>query len=205
MPEQAMWVSRALNDMSLIKMFTSNLFETNKDIAIDGIDANWRGESRLAGSFPTELYGKFHDQRFGKLPDFFTAGSHWVMSSTMREVFNRFNLGQTAFYPTRLFQHDRKTLIEGDYCCVSFGEAHRVFVPEESPKLPRFGTHRWKLGGGEIDGDVAVRRSAIPDVDVFLDPQMWEVLFLSDRIVQSLKAAKLTRRLGLRKCRIVQS
>jgi hypothetical protein len=175
------------------------------------VDASRRaslGEPLPADHYPKEFYGKYVNKRMGPQPDIFSAGGSWVASVAFAEVLRQFNLGRTALYPTRLLQHDRKTPVEGsDYYCLGFGERKEVFLPTESPGAtkPHEDQDIWKLSLDPKDDDLAVTPRALDGVDLWMDPRVRHAFFLSDRLVMALKSAKLARRLGLRRCRVITS
>ena len=115
-------------------------------------------------------------------------------------------LGKGALYPVELFQHDRKTPVEEEYFCINFGNQKQAVVPEYSPKLrkPYPAVDLWKLPFVLENGDVAVTKAALEGSNLWIDPQIWGGLFLSDPLVKALKEAKLTRQFKLRKCRMIR-
>ena len=144
-----------------------------------------------------------------KQPDIFSAGGVWAVSAACADVLRSADLGQSSLYPTKLFQHDRKTAIEGEYFCLNFGDTKEVFSRDDSPRArtPDYQdpVTYWLLPFDLKDGDIAVTSAALDGPDLWIDPKMKDAFFLSDRLVQALKAAKLTRRFGLRKCRVVKA
>jgi len=62
----------------------------------------------------------------------------------------------------------------------------------------------WKLPFVPKDYDMAVTKAALVGPDLWIDPLVRKALFLSDPLAQALKAAKLTRPFGLRKCRVIR-
>ena len=141
----------------------------------------------------------------GSLTSFLPVVFGWFLVHS-RNVLRHFNLGRTALCPTRLFQHNRTTPVEGDYFCLGFGETKGVFVPHKSPRARKPYAKReiWKLSVNPHDDDVAVTAKALDGVDLWMDPMVWKAFFLSDRLVKALKSAKLTRRMGLRRCRVIE-
>lgn len=194
------WVSRIMCDTTLIKSFEANLYFTDQDAYLDAYKRNLRGEPLPADRFPKEIYGKYPDKRMKNLPDVFL-GAAWIVSAEVATVLQQFNLGRTSLYPTRLFQHDRKTPVAGNYFCLNFGEVKSALVPEKSPAT-RQHPHaiRPSLAPGVQDNEITVSETARIGVDMWISPDLANGVFLSDALVQALKAAKLTRRFGLRKC-----
>lgn len=114
-------------------------------------------------------------------------------------------MGQGALYSVRVLQYDRETPVEGSYYFLNFGNQKTAFLPEMSQCVKKVYDHSdiWALKG-KIDEDaVAVSANALNGPDIWIDPRMNRAFFLSDRLVLALKAAKLTRSFGLRRCRVV--
>lgn len=197
------WVSRIMCDTTLIKSFEADLHFTDQDAYLDAYKRNLHGEPLPADRFPKEIYGKYPDKRMKNLPDVFL-GAAWIVSAEVATVLQQFNLGRTSLYPTRLFQHDRKTPVEGNYFCLNFGEVKSALVPEKSPaaEIPRYGGKR-DLSPSVEDGGLTLTRQACAVPDLWIDTELTNAVFLSDALVQALKAAKLTRRFGLRTCVIL--
>jgi hypothetical protein len=55
------------------------------------------------------------------------------------------------------------------------------------------------------DNDFAVSETALEGPDIWIDPIVGDALFLSDRLVQSLKKAKADKGLFLSKCRALKA
>ena len=205
--DKVVWVSRAMMDSTLMKSFLSDLYFADQELALDAMRRVKRGEPVPAGHHPKEYYGKYPDKRMGPPPDIFCAGGDYVVSAAFAEVLRQFDLGRTTLCPTRLFQYDRTTPVPGDYFYLGFGETKEAFLPYKSPRAvkPYADQQVWKLSLDPKDDDIAVSARALDGVDLWMDPKLWYAFFLSDRLVRALKSAKLARRLGLRRCRVIES
>ena len=210
MKKETVWVSRAMSDSTLVKAITCDELATDPDPIIETMENSRKGKPMPADRFPNRLHGEYRDAHIKKLPDICMAGGFWVVSAACADVLRQFDLGQTALYPVEIFQHDQKTRVEGEYFYLAFGETKNVFEPDETPRATVFSAMPnpkpngyWDFMGEMKDGDVAVNKTALEGVDLWIDPSFISIFFLSDDLVQALKAAKLTRRFGLRKCRIV--
>ena len=200
------WVSRIMMDSTLIKAFTSDAIERDKDATLQRMEMHQEGLNIAAKAFPQEFYSDSRHKKIKKQPDIFLCGGFWCVSSAVAEVLQRFDLGEGSVYPTKLFQFDRETPVEGEYFCLNFGARQQFLVPEQSPgaKIPRFAKpNSWILRPDPQDGDLAVRAAALKGADLWTDPCIRRVVFLSDPLVQALKAAKLSRRFGLQKCAVL--
>ena len=200
------WVSQVPRDSTLIEGFDSDVYLTDEELAVDAMRRSRAGEPLPQDRFPQEMYGEYPDKKYGRQPDLFLGGGFWIVSSEFADVLRSVNLGRSALYPVKLFQHDRKTPVEGAYFSLNIGETMQAFAAEESRDVrkPYPNVDLWKLPLNPKDDDIAVRETALRGADLWMDPHFRDGIFLSDRLVQALKAAKLTRRLGLIKARIIR-
>ena len=210
MKKETVWVSRAMSDSTLVKAITCDELATDPDPIIETMENSRKGKPMPADRFPKRLHRKYGDADIKKLPDICMAGGFWVVSAACADVLRQFDLGQTALYPVEIFQHDKKSRVEGEYFYLAFGETKNVFEPNETPDATGLSTGAtqkpirfWRPRAGFEDGNIAVNKLALEGVDLWIDPSLLRIFFLSHALVQALKAAKLTRRFGLRKCRIV--
>ena len=206
MAQNTDWASRIFCDSTLIKGFWNNLLDEDEDQAVDAMRRNKDGETLTASRFPSEFFVKRSGKSFRSFPEIFNAGGFWVVTGRTAEVLRQFDLGQTSLYPTKFFKYDRKTPFERDFFCINFGEKKDAFVPELSTaeKKPWMDTDIWKRPVYPKDDQLVLSPAALEGVDLWMDPRLWEGLFLSDRLVSALRAAKLTRRFGLKKCRVIE-
>lgn len=93
----------------------------------------------------------------------------------------------------------------GTHYWLAIGEQKEALFAEESTALEALDRRKnlWTLWAGAEDNGIAVTAEALQGVDLWADPTLTRSVFLSDRLAKALKAAKLTRRFGLRKCRVV--
>lgn len=54
-----------------------------------------------------------------------------------------------------------------------------------------------------VDNDIAVSRQALDGPDIWIDPLLWNGLFISDRLARALKIAKRASTFHLAKCRVI--
>jgi hypothetical protein len=204
---KTVWVSEAMRDSTLIKGFQSEPPLREQKSALEAIGRATHGDPLPPDPdhYPKELFYKYPSEHLPRQPDIFNAGGIWTVSAAFADVLRQFNLGSTALYPVRLLQHDRKTPIDGDYFCLAFGESKDTFLPEDSPKAKTmyFNKDRWKLSLDPHDDDLALNASATNGVDLWLEPKVFQAIFLSDPLVQALKSAKLAQGLGLLRCRVI--
>lgn len=206
-------ISRAMVDSTLIKGFDSDIFERDQEHALEGMQRVRRADPVGADFFPEVMWysrieaSKAQDPEKQPLPPLFLGGGYWVASKQFVETLQHSDLGQTAFFPVELFAYDRKMPVEGTYFCVAFGETKDTFLPDLSPRMRRPYPEQdvWRLSLDPQDDDAALTSAALSGVDLWMEPRVREAIFFSDRLVKALRANKMTRRLGLRKCRVTRS
>lgn len=140
------------------------------------------------------------------LPDIFNGPAGPVISHAVADVLREAELGETKIYPLNVCQHDRVTPVEGEYFTLALGEQKTAFVPDRSNMVKPMGNKpdTWmKRGMKPKDFDIVVSGIALEGPDLWVDPRLYWSLFFSARLVKALKAAKLTRRFGLSKCKVV--
>ncbi|MFS8175587.1 imm11 family protein [Vreelandella titanicae] len=202
------WATNCLTDADLIYAFVKDNVLEDEERAIDTMERALRGEALPTDSYPKEAYVKSEYHHYKKLPDIFSAGGLWVVSGRFAEVLRRFELGQTGLYPVKLFHHDRKTPFEGEYFVLAFGETKDTFVPEESSEASRAPFTKkdiWKPSLGRENDGLALSNESLQGVDLWMEKKMRKVFFLSDRLVEALKAEKLTKPLKPYRCRVVSN
>jgi len=160
------------------------------------------GEPLGPECFPEDIWVAPHaDRGYAKLPDLFFAGSHWAVSKGAAEVMRQFDLGGGAVYPVGVFGKDRRTPIGEGWFCLNFGNQKQAFVPELTPKARQISGRQWyQLSPTMKDGGVTVTNVALSGADIWIDPQVVDAFFLSDRLARALKKAKAAREFFLVKC-----
>ncbi|WP_298911271.1 DUF1629 domain-containing protein [uncultured Aliiroseovarius sp.] len=201
----SVWFSKVFVDSTLLKGFGSDVHEHDRVRAVDAMRRNVLGEDLPSERFAKEFWYEYPDKKIRKVPDFAMIGGYWVVSNEMKQVLEQFDLGKTTFYPTKLYEHDRKTEVAGTHYCINFAEVKDSFLPEHSPevKKPYDSVDYYNLEAWMEEGLVAVSGDTFGGVDLWLEKNLRQALFFSDRLVSALKKAKLTRRLSLRKCTVV--
>jgi hypothetical protein len=197
------WVSRAFMDSSRIKGFTADPLPTGMRLG-QMAELNETGERMSAEHFPKEIFAKYPDKKEKKQADLVLAAGAVVVSAACADVLRQFDLGHSSLYPIKLFQHDRKTPVEGEYFCLNIGERKDTFLTEYSRGVTKLGSGKLLVRSHLPDDDVAVSPAALEGPDLWVSPPLIRIFFLSDRLTQALRAAKMGRVFGFRACRIVE-
>lgn len=156
-------------------------------------------------------HGTYLTTRINSLPDFFLGGGVYIcVSERCADVFRQFDLGQGALHPVEMWQGNGKSRItEEPFFVLTFGCHKRAFLPELSnPK-------RFKKFGPEVDpfwlpqllsddDDTAVSATALKGPDLWLDPTVQNVFFMSAELERALKAAKVARNIRRSRCRVIE-
>ncbi|PDS74838.1 hypothetical protein [Rhizobium sp. L43] len=198
------WASRAFMDPTRIKGFTADPLPTGMSLG-QMAELNQAGEPMSAEHFPTEIFAIYPDKKEKKQADLVLAAGAVVVSAACADVLRQFDLGHSSLYPIKLLQHDRKTPVEGEYFCLNIGERKDTFLREHSPLVRVLGSGRMRMPPNLHDDDVVVSPAALEGPDLWVSPPLIRMFFLSDRLTQALRAAKMGRVFGFRACRVVKA
>lgn len=141
-----------------------------------------------------------------RIPHILTNG-FIIVSEKSAEALRRFDLGEGALYPTRLYYPDKKTRLGGDYFYLSHGNKKNAFLPEESPEAKhvdrKYGF--WGLPPNPVDNQLVFSQAALDGPDVWWDERIVFCFFISDRLARALKATGVAKDWGLLRCPVVVS
>lgn len=203
------WVGSPGTDSALLFGFTCALADEDNDALVANIRAFKRGILLEEGALPATMWiaEQFPKDVRRTLPHLLSVGGFLAVSDAFAEVLSGFDLGRTQLRPVALLKSDRKTPFSGTYFLLNIGEVHRHFAPEYSARFMPMPKSRSSYIAGVSpdprDGDISVAPGALTGPDLWLDDTLSGSLFLSDRLVEALRAAKLTRRLPLARCPVV--
>ena len=203
----APWISTALADVRLVGKFDTDIWEDRRDLAIEASRLNDDGLPVPPEMCPNKIWGDDLAPFFKKIPDLISAQAHWIVSARAADVLGRFDLGGGALYPVRegVYQKDRATRVAGEFFCWIFGNSKSAFAPEQTPRKRPFGVAglSWKMPLMLVDGEIAVDSRALAGADVWVDPQLFQSLFLSGSLGDALSTAGLGEAFRLRRCTLV--
>ena len=212
------WVSDSYFNTLIYRRLRA-VFGDEPTVKEDPEDLDWRAQvyERYTGAMPQEdtelpklFVGQFPHIRFNKpLPDFFVANGYYVASERFANVLRSFDIGVGRLIPVPIFQGNCKDLVPGTFFLLQFGCRKTCFLPEHSNE--RFTSRgrtatipeKWGLLGDLRDDYCALSPEALVGSDLWFDTRVGELFFLSGRLIDALRAAKVTRTLRLRQCRIV--
>lgn len=210
MSKDIVWASNAMINPAMlrpIKHSFADSGEENKRILLEAAQGIKDGKVLPREYFPDMIYvAKGANTNYSKLDHLFYAYGYWVVSGAVAEVMRRFDLGGGNLYPTKVFRKDRKTPIGDEWFCLNFGNVKEAFVGKESREVGRFGTgktDRWNAPTILKDGQLAVRANALAGPDIWIDPHIFEIFFISDGLARALQQAGVAKPFGLKKCRVI--
>jgi hypothetical protein len=168
-----------------------------------------RGEPLPREAFPETAY-VFDRNRFGRVGDLFMLGPFYAVKGKLAEVLSRFDLGQGGLVPFPIYREDKMTRVDGDFYIWKLGAQKDGFLPDQSPKIRRFGTglniveNLWDPWPDIEDDDIAVSAAAVAGPpDVWCDPKLHKSLFFSNALHAAISAAKIKTDFQFRRCRLV--
>ena len=208
---ETVWISVALGHPSNMRPLKHSFSNVEQEkIGLDWSRRNLEGEPLSAEYFPSDIWGiKSARESNYKFPHLFAAGNVWVVSSAAAHVMRQFDLGGGGFFPVKVFKKDHVTPVGGDWFCINFGNKKSVIVPDQSMRMMhqyiRNGEKGWFPAFVTSDGDVALSPTALLGPDIWIDLDVGDAFFLSDRLAKALKKAKCDKGFFLSKCRVVEA
>jgi hypothetical protein len=162
------------------------------------------GEPLGSDAFPKQIWNQ-KPKPIKQLPEIFMGAGYWVLGERATAIFRQFDLGGGGLYPIEVLQEDRETPVEGEYFCLCFGNRKSALIPDQSQGLRPIGasSQYWKLSPVPADDSVALSNAALAGPDVWIDPALWQAFFVSDRLAQALKAAKVDGPFSFTRCKVV--
>ena len=203
------WISTAPRDASNMRPLRNDVVDRGPETFEPILDRVRTGEPLLDGDFPERIYGAPDARESAyNLPDLFKANGFWVVSSAARDVLDALDLGQGKMRPVEVLKNDKQTPVGGAWFCISFGNRKQALLPAESRRMRlgyiKDGRKGWFPAGGIQDDDVAVSPRALAGPDIWIDPDVGDCIFLSDRAAKALKKAKAAKGFLLSRCRVVE-
>lgn len=200
------FVSTAPGDSTLIKRLDADIVQHDPEKAIAAVRRSQVGEPLDDDMFPTAIWGDKQSDRMMRLPHFFYANGHWCISEVAKAVIETAELGRSRIRAVPIFQRDLVTPVPGRFYCLNIAEVKSTLAPDSSS-----GLRRNPYASGAIynppfvtgDDDIAVRAVALEGVELWLDPALQMVFFVSGRIGTALVGAGMGKAFRLSSCRIV--
>jgi hypothetical protein len=209
MSKAMVWASNAMINPAMLRPITHSFDDGSpegKELYTRGYRGNNAGESLPAKYFSPEIYVKKDaNTNYEKLPHLFFAGSYWVVSGAVADVMRGFDLGGGNLYPTKVLRKDRKTPIGDEWFCLNFGNVKKAYLGGGRDPTPEISMPviRHAAPGMLWDNALSLNATALIGPDIWVDPQIRNLFFISDALAKALKAAGVAAPFGLKKCQIV--
>lgn len=218
--ETEVWVCDSLQDTTLQRFVTMDLWEEDRDNALAiAKKAQW-GEIVTPEEAPKEFLFSTTGNEKRAFPDFFHNSGFIGVSQVFADVLQKFDMGGGALHPIDIVKLD-KTHVEGQFYCWTIGNKRQLFLPElvdpktvskydatyesaayvkETGYTGDRDTYGLRPGA---DGTLPVSGSALEGSAVWVDPFVPTTFFMQGSLVAALKAAGVATKLKLYKCRVV--
>lgn len=216
--EDGVWISTTVNNINVIqgvsrREYTDNWrarqpaerVEWSKSVLRQASQA-WRRGEILTDEQVGDVWHYNSKPEYDTAP--FISGGGWpLVSETVKNVLEQFDLGTTAFHPLRLMDSTETYLATAEpYYLLNVGNKrsmgnYAVLGPEGDVRAPlsnRYG--KTYLPRTNQEKELVVVPEALGGPDIWLDPIVPKLLFLSDRLASGLKSNGLDKGWGLVRC-----
>lgn len=203
------WISYGPSDTTVTRGFWAAIgdeepvgsiaFKKNEEIR----QRNCKGEPLGAAMFPSRFY-HVHPWKFKKsIIPYMYSGTHFVRADAA-SILRQHDLGRGALYPCSFYEHDKIRLVTDQVFCLNFGNQKDTVILDKSkvkeiyPGAKLYFPPDTPLSGNEI----VVKKSSCSGPDIWIDPKMERVFFVSDRLAKALQSAKMARAFRLYPCAV---
>lgn len=170
------------------------------DVYRENIKRFSRGEAINLGELPSKIYNTKKGKPYnGKR--YLAISGLWTVSQAVFDVMSRFEMGLTNFHPVEVFEPDKETRVDGTYYFLTFGNRKDALVHEESKVKISLGAANYRPVC-PWDHGLTFSAAALEGPDVWMDAQLDQVVFFSDRLVRALKKSKLATKFRLYRSQI---
>lgn len=174
---------------------------------LEAVELVRSGHFLPADRFPKNNAPRRHDDAHRRrVPQIFSNGFIFIRKESA-DVLRRFDLGEGALYPTRLWYPDFVTPVRTEVFYLSQGNWKDAFLKERSPtayEVWRFQKPSlWRLPPNPKGGELLFSPRALEGPDIWFDRSIdSRVFFISDRLAKALREARLAADWKLIKCPI---
>lgn len=202
----AVWISTAMVQSDARKPITNpfQIPDYQTVIPLDKLNAS--GEPMGADQFPKEAWTSPDAAERGynvkEMPNLFYGGGFWFVSAKAATVMRAHDLGAGALYPVNVYGKDRETPLGDGWFCINFGNRKSAFLIEHAQRTRPLVGGRSPVFATLKDDEFAVSTAVLGGPDIWVDPQLWDSIFFSERLGTALKRAKAAHGFYLRSCRV---
>lgn len=179
------------------------------EAVLSAVKRHARGERLERAEMVEACY--VHDMdKFEKMGDFSFAGGFIFIRGEFAKVLSDMDLGKWELVPYTIYGTDKETPLEEDFYLINYGGYKDCFLPQQSRNikpiftLARNGKELWRNRSAE-DNDIAISSKAIGGADLWMDPRLHSMVFMSERLVSAIKAAKIKPVVPLVQCRVIEA
>lgn len=205
MSNAVVWASNAMINPAMLRPLSHTFGDDRLQFTAQCQRDNKVGKVMGPECFPPEIFvAKDANTSYEKLPELFFAFGYWVVSSEVADIMWQFDLGNCNLYPTTVFRKDRKTLIGDRWFCLNFGNVKNAYLGGGRNPTPGYPEPPVRHAAPTIlnHNMLTLSVDALVGPDLWIDPQIRDTFFLSDRLAKSLKDAGVARAFGLKKCKV---
>lgn len=201
--EPCVWVSASMTDPALVVGLKSELSDTDIRRSIELTEKVQHGRALPTDAYPSKFYYRGKKARPESLPDFLNC-TMYLVSDRLSDALKTTDLGSTSFHPVELYEREKTQRIDAAYSIIAFGETKNTVLPEQSAHIRHMSGPVIPYGVpfSPRDDDLTLSEDALLGPDLWIEEKVISTFFLSDRLVQTLKARNLAQRLSLYRCRI---
>ncbi|WP_284164509.1 hypothetical protein [Frigidibacter sp. SD6-1] len=139
---------------------------------------------------------------FKKFPPLFHVNEYLCVTGKMAQFLRQFDLGSAGLYPIKLISEKDPEAYPEPFYILGLSERKQALVPEKSGPLTfLLGSYRKPIG--EQDDYLALNRNALTGPDLWTDPSIRPMFFVSQRLHDALEKAGLTKAFKLKRCKLV--
>lgn len=143
---------------------------------------------------------------YASLPEIMTINSNViVINQRVSDLLRKFKLGSTQFFEVEIWDlgPGYQSEYPGPWYIVNIAEKRSLFCPEQTDRIKQPGRGAWVWMGADTL-DIAVRGAPPGDVDLWVDPNLSNVIFMTGMMALEIKLAMI-RRFKVYPCRTVRS
>ncbi len=216
---QCVWIATTVNNINVIsavirKEYTPQWRERQspEDVEwskrmVQESDLGWKRGELLTKEQIGSLWYYNSKAEYYTAP-FISGGGYPLVSEAAKSVLDQFDLGGTVFHPLTLMDSTENHLTTSEryyflnVCNKRSMRNYDVLGPEGDIRSPldNIGKGICYLPRSNQESKLVVIPEALGGPDIWLDPKVPNLLFLSDRLVLGLKDAQMDRGWGLVRC-----
>jgi hypothetical protein len=212
---EEVWLSKAITDPRILADFITpeDVFDTNRK---DFFGPNYQAGIRYLSGIPLSVAERPKKllQRFyhtSPKPEFplMRVSAALFGDKQVADLLSRFEFGPgCSIYPVPVYDHEGNTELEDfkDNCfCLNIAAQKSSFLPNESIGLESKRNGVWRMPYMAVDGDIAVSTSALNGIDFWMEMNLFDGLFVSEKLAHAIIDAGLDDWFTLRRCRVLET